>query len=140
MRVCLDTNVLVAAFAARGLCADILRSCLTEHDLVIGEVHLEELRRAFTKKLRLPPDRVEAAEAVFSDPEIVPKPLAPHPISIRDTDDAWILATAIDGNADVLVTGDDDLLSIANLSPIKIVKPREFWELLTRLRAEMPGS
>ena len=44
MRVCLDTNVLVAAFATRGLCADVLRTLVTKHDLVIGEVTLTELR------------------------------------------------------------------------------------------------
>lgn len=132
MRVCLDTNVLVAAFATRGLCADILRVCLTEHELVIGDVHLKELRRAFARKLRLPEDRIAAAEAVFTDIEILPKPKAPVSISLRDPDDAWILATAVIGNADVLVTGDGDLLSVANRSPVTIVAPREFWELLAR--------
>lgn len=132
MRVCLDTNVLVAAFATRGLCADILRVCLTDHDLVIGEVHLNELRRALKKKLRLSDDRIEAAEAVFDDIEIVPKPKAVLPISIRDPHDRWILATAVAGNAEVLVTGDDDLLSVAGDSPIKIVSPRAFWQRLAK--------
>ena len=42
MKVCLDTNVLVAAFATRGLCADLLRTVVTKHELVIGEVILTE--------------------------------------------------------------------------------------------------
>ena len=46
MRVFLDTNVLVSAFATRGLCADVLRLILAEHTLVTGEVVLRELRRA----------------------------------------------------------------------------------------------
>ncbi len=58
MRVCLDTNVLVAAFATRGLCADVFRTVLTEHDLVLGEVLLVELRRALRGKLKLSEDRV----------------------------------------------------------------------------------
>jgi len=40
VRVCLDTNVLVAAFATRGLCADVLRAVLTEHVPVLGDVIL----------------------------------------------------------------------------------------------------
>ena len=36
MRVFLDTNMLVAAFATRGLCEDVLRTTLSEHELVIG--------------------------------------------------------------------------------------------------------
>jgi predicted nucleic acid-binding protein len=34
VRVFLDTNVLVSAFAARGLCADTLELVLLEHELV----------------------------------------------------------------------------------------------------------
>jgi predicted nucleic acid-binding protein len=45
MRVCLDTNVLVAAVATRGLAADVLRLTLAEHDLLVPEVVLTELRR-----------------------------------------------------------------------------------------------
>lgn len=132
MRVCLDTNVLVAAFATRGLCTDILRVCLTDHDLIIGEVHLNELRRALKKKLRLIDDRIRVAVAVFDDIEIVPKPDAAFPVSIRDPDDKWILATAVAGKADVLVTGDDDLFSVTADSPIKIVTPRAFWQMLAK--------
>jgi predicted nucleic acid-binding protein len=46
LRGFLDTNVLVSAFATRGLCADVLRHVLTEHELLTGEVVLAELRRA----------------------------------------------------------------------------------------------
>lgn len=131
MRVCLDTNVLVAAFAARGLCADVLRVCLTDHELVIGEVHLKELRRALRDKLKLPEDRIEAAEAVFAGMALIAKPVEPAAIEIRDPDDRWILATAIVGKADCLVTGDKDLLTLQNL-PLPILNPRSFWERLRR--------
>ena len=130
MRVCLDTNVLVAAFATRGLCADVLRTVLAEHDLVIGDGILAELRRTLVAKLKLPPDRVDAVEAVLATVPIIPKPAEPSPLAIRDPADRWILATAIAGAADVLVTGDRDLLTVTAESPIPIVEPRAFWELL----------
>lgn len=130
MRVCLDTNVLVAAFATRGLCPDVLRTVLAEHDLVIGDVILAELRRTLVAKLKLPPDRVDAVEAVLATVPIIPKPAEPSPLAIRDPADRWILATAIAGAADVLVTGDRDLLTVTAESPIPIVEPRAFWELL----------
>jgi putative PIN family toxin of toxin-antitoxin system len=130
LRVCLDTNVLVAAFATRGLCADVLRTVLAEHELVLGEVVLVEFRRALTRKLRLSDQRVRAAEAVFDGIPIIAKPKAPSPILIRDRADRWVLATAVAGNAEVLVTGDEDLLVAAHDAPLKILTPREFWELL----------
>ena len=138
MRVCLDTNVLVAAFATRGLCADVLRTVLAEHDLVVGEVILAELRRALTSKLKLPPDRIEAVEAVLTTVPIVPKPSAPSAPAIRDPADRWVLATAIAGGADVLVTGDRDLLVVAPDSPIPILEPRAFWELLRATPGDAP--
>ena len=36
----------------------------------------------------------------------------------------WVLAAAIDGRADLLVTWDQDLLAIANQAPLPIVDPR----------------
>jgi uncharacterized protein len=130
LKVCLDTNVLVAAFATRGLCADVLRAVLAEHELILGEVVLSELRRVLTKKLRVSPESLRAVEAVFEGITPVPKPKKASSLEIRDPADRWVLATAEAAGADVLVTGDDDLLSVAGESVIRIVSPRAFWELL----------
>ena len=128
MRVFLDTNVLVAAFATRGLCADVLRIVLTEHDLVTGEVVLEELRDVLPKRLKLPPGTVADIMALLRAQEVVPKPADPSSLPIRDPDDRWILASAVAGGVDVLVTGDQDLLSIAPKAPIPILSPRGLWD------------
>lgn len=130
MRVCLDTNVLIAAFATRGLCTDVLRTVLAEHELVVGDVILAELRRVLKRKFKLPEDRILSVEAVFEGIVIVPKPDSPSMLKIRDAADRWVLATAQAGDAEVLVTGDDDLLAVADESPIRILSPRAFWELL----------
>ena len=130
MKVCLDTNVLVAAVATRGLCADVLRTVLAEHELVIGEVILTELRRVLSTKFKVPTDRVNAIEAIFAPFPLLPKPDAPSGLEIRDAADRWILATAVAGAADVLVTGDEDLLAVAAHTSLRILTPRAFWELL----------
>lgn len=130
MRVCLDTNVLIAAFATRGLCADVLRAVLTEHELVLGEVIVAVFRRVLKTKFKVPEDRISSAIAVFSTVEIVPKPAEPSPLQVRDRADRWVLATALAGQADILVTGDSDLLDVAEQAPLPILAPRAFWELL----------
>ena len=130
MRVCLDTNVLVAAVATRGLCADVFRTVLAEHELVIGDVILEELRRVLATKFKVPADRVQALETVFAPFPCIPKPAEPGPTVIRDPADRWVFATAVAGNADVLVTGDQDFLTAAGKLPIRILDPRAFWEFL----------
>jgi len=130
VRVCLDTNVLVAAFATRGLCADVFRTVLAEHDLVIGDVILAELRRVLTTKFKVPADRMESIEAVFAPFPRIPKPAAPGLASIRDPADRWVFATAVAERADVLVTGDQNLLAVRDESPLLVLEPRAFWELL----------
>jgi predicted nucleic acid-binding protein len=39
----LDTNVLLAAFATRGLCEAVFEACLADHDVVLSEHILREL-------------------------------------------------------------------------------------------------
>lgn len=130
MRVFLDTNVLVSAFATRGLCADVMRHVLAEHELVVGEVILKELRRVLRVKLKLPAATVEAIEQLLREGEVVPRPRGRLDLAVRDPDDQWVLVSAVAGRADVLVTGDQDLLDLADSAPLRIVDPRGFWALL----------
>ena len=122
MRAFLDTNVLVSAFATRGLCADLFRHILAEHDLITGEVIIV--------RIKVPAPTIAAIEQLLRDQIVVPKPPEPHPLPIRDADDRWVLASAVAGKADVLVTGDSDLLEMASRSPIPIVDPRGFWDMV----------
>ncbi len=132
MRVFLDTNVLVSAFATRGLCADVLRHVLAEHELLTGEVNLAEMRRVLRVRFRVPRATVDAIENLLRDQVVVPRPKETVGIAVRDPDDAWVLASAIVGKADVLVTGDRDLLDLAGRVPVRILDARGFWEHLRR--------
>lgn len=129
MRVFLDTNVLVSAFATRGICADVLRVVLAERTLVTGEVVLQELGRVLRKRIGLPPGTVKEIDELLREHEVTAKPRSRATVPERDPDDQWVVASAIEGRADVLVTGDRDLLDIAS-APIRIVDPRGFWDLV----------
>lgn len=130
MRVYLDTNVLVSAFATRGLCADVVRVVLTEHELVTGEVNLRELVRVLRDRMKVPAATVRAVEALLREQTVVPRPTVPPSTPVRDPDDALVLASAEAAGAAVLVTGDHDLLEVADRTTIPIVDPRGFWELV----------
>jgi uncharacterized protein len=108
----------------------VLRTVLSEHELVLGEVIVTEFRRVLEDKLRLPPDRITSAEEVFRAIEVIPKPSEPSRLELRDADDQWVVATAVAGAAEVLVTGDAELLEAAAQAPLPILSPRSFWELL----------
>ncbi|MBI2834438.1 MAG: putative toxin-antitoxin system toxin component, PIN family [Acidobacteria bacterium] len=132
MRVFLDTNALVAAFATRGLCADVMRAVLAEHELITGDVVRAELRDALETHIKLPATTVADIVALLRAQEVVPKPGKPSEVPARDPDDRRILASAIAGRADVLVTGDRDLLAVAEAVPLPILDPRGFWTLLSK--------
>ncbi len=134
MRVFLDTNVLVSAVATRGLSADVVRLVIAEHELLTGAVNLVELQRVLRDKLGAPTRTIRELDAFLRTHTIVPKPTELLDIAVRDPDDRWVLASAVAGTADVLVTGDRDLLDLGSRAPLPIVDPRGFWELLHRPR------
>lgn len=130
MKVFFDTNVLFAAFATRGLCADLFSHVLLEHELIVGEVVIDELREKLRLKIKLPKKSLDEIEDMLREHEVVPKPKKHLGLKITDPDDEWIVASAVAGGADVLVTGDAAVLKVARRSPIPIVNPRGLWELL----------
>jgi putative PIN family toxin of toxin-antitoxin system len=132
VRVCLDTNVLVAAVATRGLAADVVRLVLAEHELLVPEVVLLELERVLAAKFKLPRTRIAEYVTLLREYEVIAKPAQLLGLEVRDRADAWVLASAVEGKADVLVTGDQDLLVLGGRAPLPVLDPRGFWELARR--------
>lgn len=129
MRVFFDTNVLVSAFLARGLCADLLRLVLSEHTLASSEVVLAELRDVLSRKGRLPMQQIEAIEAFLRDQPIAPRPATILELGLVDADDEWVLASAVLAEADLFVTGDQGVLACTT-PPLPLLNPRGCWEQL----------
>ena len=130
MRVLLDTNVLFAAFVTHGVCAGLYEEGLLQAEIVVSNHILTELAEKLVSKGKFTTrEAQQVARAVRKDAELVsPAPLV-QPIC-RDPDDDWILATAVAGKADVIVTGDKDLLVLKRFRGIPIVAPRGFLEML----------
>ena len=126
MRVVLDTNVLVAAFIARGVCSDVFERVIGDHELVLSAHTLDEFERVMRDKLGFDRSRVARAVALLRrvgqivDPEPLPTPVC------RDEDDDAVLALVLSCGAACLVTGDDDLLVLEAFEGIPIISPRAF--------------
>jgi predicted nucleic acid-binding protein len=122
--------VLVSAFAARGLGADLLELVLLEHDLVLGRNVLRELDKALREKVRL--SAANAAEIVeFVSGEAAQLVENADPAEVKaDADDARVLGEALAGQAETFVTGDAALLEPGVVDALRIVSPRQFWETL----------
>lgn len=132
MRVALDTNVLVSAVATRGLSADVFNLILAEHELVVGETVLSELRRVLGEKIKVPSKTIDEVIALLRQEATVVKKAEELAVRIRDKTDLPVLSEAVAGNADVLVTGDKDLLEIEQKVPLQILSPRAFWEQIRK--------
>ena len=129
MRVFLDTNVLVAAFATRGLCADVVRLTLAAHEMVVSEQVMTELERTLREKIGLPERELRSVLSLVREEATLARE-AEATVSVRDPSDTPILAAALASGADVLVTGDRDLLELEQPVRIRIVSPRGFWQLV----------
>jgi putative PIN family toxin of toxin-antitoxin system len=139
LRVVVDANVLIsfllyktmgpigrvvaAAFAGLyrpllrpGLIAEVVRAVEQSRYLAarIGGDQIADFIRAWS----------QVAEAIPSGAPIVPV--------TRDPKDDYLLAYALWGEADLLVTGDEDLLTLRQVGRLRILSPRECAELLDR--------
>lgn len=131
MKVFADTTFLVSAFATRGLSADVFQVILSEHELMTGEFVLTELYRLLTTKLKVSEKIALEAEQLLRQYHVEPIPEQPSQIQVRDEDDRWVLESALRAKAEILITGDKDLLDISTtVTELKIVNPRLFWELI----------
>jgi len=130
VKVFLDTNVLVSAFATRGLSADLFELVAIEHELLTGRHVLQELERALRTKLKLPSPRcAEVMEFLANEAAALIDETLPIQADV-DADDRLVLGEALAGKADVFVTGDAALVELKAVMSMRIVTPRQLWELL----------
>ena len=129
MRVFLDTNVVVSGFATRGLSSDVVRLLMADHELLTSEVVLEETQRVLTEKFGVPEERADEIERLLCQCHVEPVPETGPLVEVRDPDDEVVLASALSAEAEILITGDKDLLDIAGeVESLRVMTPRAFWE------------
>lgn len=137
-RALVDANVFVSfllyprhespsARVVRGAFADV-------YELLLPEGLLDELTRSVAEKPYLaerirPEDATAFENALSIIATTIPAISEPIPRVSRDPKDDYLLAYALIGNADYLVTGDLDLLTLEQVGGLKIITPREFADL-----------
>jgi uncharacterized protein len=127
--IVLDTNVIVAALVAKGLCHEVVARALGACTVVTSMPLLDELEQTLRARFTLGPAANAFLKQLRGRVRLVEPMALPSPVS-RDADDDVVLATAVAAGATVIVTGDQDLLVIGRYGGVDIVSPRQF---LTRL-------
>lgn len=134
MRVFLDTNVVIAAFAAEGSSRAVFRHVLRGAlDGVVSAQVIAETSRNLAKLKRIDAARRDLVVRVVEEIcEVVRTPRRPRRVS-RDADDDAILAAAVSAKVDVLVTGDQDLLVIPRkIARVAVLSPSELLRRIER--------
>jgi len=127
VKVVLDSNVLVAAFATHGICHDLFEHCLRNTTIICSDFISDEVQRILIHKIKIPAQKTleiihyleKQTQWIIPEGQIVEQ--------LRDPNDQTILATALSGGADYLITGDKDLLVLKKFKKTVIISPRDFW-------------
>jgi putative PIN family toxin of toxin-antitoxin system len=129
MRLVVDTNVFVSAALKEGSWSaatirwidrfgGLLKSAATEHEL------LEVLQRPRIARM-LPDFFLGNVQRILASAELVQISESVRGVC-RDPKDDRFLELALSGRADVIVSGDDDLLAMGSFADIQIVTPAAF--------------
>ena len=134
----LDSSILVSAFIApQGELSELLREPLLScYELVLSEEILAETAATLLIKESV------RRYATYTDAEVrsylgwllghatLVSELPELAVVADDPDDDMVVATAIAGKADYLVSGDRHLKALGSYQGITILSPRQFLELL----------
>lgn len=130
MRVAIDTNTLISGICyPNGISAKALSKLNSgNYVLVLGDYMLSECERIMQEKF---PSMIllfhEARLILAKKAEIIP--ISPYPYAeeslVPDEKDHLILRAALDGNAELLISGDKHFLQ-AKLTCIKVMSSRQF--------------
>lgn len=128
MKVILDANVLIAAFAARGLCEAVLEFCIEAHEIILSDGRLDDVEEKLVRKIRLPAGIARTIRDFLFDQANLVEPVHIPSSVCRDPDDLKVVGLVPACSAEVLITGDLDLLTLERFDSARIMMPREFWK------------
>lgn len=141
IKATLDVNVLVSGFPARSgpPLAVLQRWAAVEFQLVLSEQILDGTERAWSKSYFRSRFAVTDVRWALRGLRARATIVVPDP-TVRgvadDEEDDLVVATAVAGEVDDLVTGDRGLLAIRRYRGISIITPRAFLDLLEQAAVE----
>jgi len=134
IKVVLNTNVIIAAFVARGLSNSVFELCLDKFEVIISEYIINEISKKLINKVKIPEEKVKEIIDFLRDSCTIANYENFKESISRDKKDDEILALAKGSSSKYIVTGDKDLLVLINFEDIRIINPRQLWEITKDMR------
>ncbi len=129
-KVLVDTNVWISALLYGGEPEQLIRFCKRRCQIVISEYVVDELLN-YLKQIGAPYKWRNSLEKLIKQICLLVEP-RDLPVISRDPKDDPVIAAAIAGGSDYIITGDKDLLVLKHVQQISIVTPSEFLDSLQR--------
>ena len=132
IRAVLDTNVIISALLWGGLPQQIFLAARDERFVaVLTEALLDELittlsREKFTQQLALRQLTVDAIVTLYRSAVLFVDPVEVPDNVVRDPKDRAVLACAVGGKSDFIVSGDKDLLVLGSYEGVSILSADQF--------------
>lgn len=136
MKVFLDSNIWISAFASRGFCADLVEWLLKKgspHSLWISREVIDEVTRVLDQKFTLSTAGRQRLDRLLAVPDRTHNGDWTAPPDFPDPDDIAIVAAALAGQVDLFITGDQALLDLKAIDGMNFVSPREGYRQLRGL-------
>lgn len=128
MRIVLDTNIYIAVALHGEFAEDIIELVTTDPDITVitSEEILSELQQKLEEKLNWLKEDVDLFITKMRRISETIKVTEKVNIVKRDPKDNKILECALAGNADLIVTADQDLIKLKTFKGIGIIHPKTF--------------
>lgn len=128
MKIILDSNVIISALTTQGLSSRVLDLCIDKHVIFISSWILDEVTRILSNKFKIESEKLTRIRNFIKSASFNIEPKGKKPSQCRDEDDNKILHLAKHVHADLIITGDEDLLILKTYKYTKIINPRQFME------------
>ena len=127
MKIVFDTNVILSSFLTEGIAHKIFHNSLIHHEIYISAFIISEINRILKKKFSVNETDIEEFNSFIKSYLTTAKPTNNIPDICRDKNDNQILQLAEFVSADLIISGDKDLLTLKTYSGTAIISPREFY-------------
>jgi putative PIN family toxin of toxin-antitoxin system len=132
MLVRYDTNELVRTLSRREGIPAFKRDTVERHITNITSQHiLSEVEAVLAERMKLTKQKAKAATRLLERQSIVVNPRVIEKVC-RDPFDDYVLAAAVEGGVEYLVTEDKDLLVLKNYKNVKVVNMSTFRNIIDK--------